>query len=197
MGALPRNAAACSSTSSRGTEHCVEKMKRTFSAYSYPRRSRPHNCSRTAARGPRGGRYFIYRPPRDGKRNTVCLLFEPASAIDGSRAVVASIASSLGSRRWEDVFQSAREVAASTLGGEDEPVRRQRSASPPPPRSPRCAPASGAVQHPRSRVRTWRSPWTLGDPMREQALRHSGSAAGRRQAKPVVFQAFAALMMIA
>ena len=196
MGALPRNAAACSSTSSRGTERRAGKTKRTFSAYSYPRRSGPHNCNRTAARGPGGGRYFIYRPPRDGKRNTVRLLFEPDSAIDGSRAVVASIASSLGSRRWEDVFRSAREVAASTLGGEDEPVRRQRSACAPP-RSPRCAPASGAVRHPRSRVRTWRSPWTLGDPTREQALRRSGSAAGQRQAKPVVFQAFAALMMTA
>ena len=33
------------------------------SACSYPCRSRPQDFDLTASRGPRGGRYFIYRPP--------------------------------------------------------------------------------------------------------------------------------------
>ena len=39
------------------------KTKRTFSACSYACRSRPQDFDPTAPRGPRGGRYFIYRPP--------------------------------------------------------------------------------------------------------------------------------------
>ena len=40
----------------------------------------------------KGGRYFIYRPPRDGKVNTVRSWFGPAGTFDDSHAVAASTA---------------------------------------------------------------------------------------------------------
>ena len=39
----------------------------------FPLRSRPHILDPTLGSGPRGGRYFIYRPPPDGSRSTVHL----------------------------------------------------------------------------------------------------------------------------
>ena len=126
-------------TERRAAPRRERKTKGTFSTCSYSRRSRPHNCDRTATRGPRGGRYFIYRPPRDGTSASCSGRPAPWTAATPSWPPPLAL---LGSRRCKDVFRSVREDVASTPGGEDEPGRRGRPAG-------------------TRAVRTWRSPWIL------------------------------------
>ena len=58
----------CRAQRARPVARRERKTKGALADCSYPpRRSRPHTCDPTDGRGPRGGRYFIYRPPRDGK----------------------------------------------------------------------------------------------------------------------------------
>ena len=105
----------------------------------YARQSKPVKLDPTVSIAPRGGRYFIYRPPRDGTSASCSGRPAPRTAATTSWPPPLAL---LGSRRCKDVFRSVREDVASTPGGEDEPGRRGRPAG-------------------TRAVRTWRSPWIL------------------------------------